>query len=120
MIAVLMTAGGSHLAVLQVTAWGTMLAFNVQSLNIEEAVDRTFSGDHPCEICKRIAKAADEERSPENAPFPSSQNLDLKLIAAEIPKLVPPDHERTLWTALHCNFGRLPENCPHGPPKELA
>ncbi len=120
MLAVLITAGGTHLAVLQITAWGTMLASNVQEFDLDDAVDRTFSGDFPCEICKRIALASEKDNAPESTPAPTVTVLDLKLMVAEIPQLVPPVHARAPWITDHLAATRLTGECPHGPPKRLV
>ena len=53
LIAVLLTSGG-HWAVLQSLAWANMLADGLRTLPLREAVQRTFDGAHPCEMCMRI------------------------------------------------------------------
>jgi hypothetical protein len=47
----------AHWALLQTVAWTTMLAGNLQSFSIHDALARTFDGQHPCPLCQAIAAA---------------------------------------------------------------
>ena len=42
-----------------------MLANNLQTQSFSEAVDRTFSGEYPCSLCKQISKAKNAEKKTE-------------------------------------------------------
>lgn len=48
---------GAHWALLQTVAWTTMLANNLQSGSLHDAMAKTFDGEHPCCLCKAIAAA---------------------------------------------------------------
>ena len=48
---------GAHWALLQTVAWTTMLASNLESGSIHDAMAKTFDGKHPCCMCKAIAAA---------------------------------------------------------------
>ena len=48
---------GAHWALLQTVAWTTMLASNLQSSSLHDALTKTFDGEHPCSLCKAIAAA---------------------------------------------------------------
>jgi len=48
---------GLHWAALQTVAWTTMLANNLCTQTVAEAVSETFDGAHPCPLCKAIAAA---------------------------------------------------------------
>lgn len=48
-----------------------MLADNLQTASVSEAVSKTFDGDHPCKLCKGIAEGKKSERK--------SDALDLKV-----------------------------------------
>jgi hypothetical protein len=56
---------GAHWALLQTVAWTTMLASNLQSHSISEAVADTFDGKHPCPLCRAIAAAKKSEKKSE-------------------------------------------------------
>jgi hypothetical protein len=58
---------GSHWAVLQSVAWTTMLADNLCTQSLTEAVTHTFDGKHPCCLCKAIAAAKKSEKKKEFA-----------------------------------------------------
>ena len=55
----------AHWALLQTVAWTTMLANNLHSGNIQQAMAKTFDGDHPCSLCKAIAAAKKSEQKKE-------------------------------------------------------
>ena len=51
-----------HWALLQTVAWTTMLADNLQTKSLHEAVTQTFDGNHPCNLCKAIVAAKNTEQ----------------------------------------------------------
>jgi hypothetical protein len=61
----LLCAIGAHWVVLQSVAWTTMLAQNLRNTSLSEAVERTFDGEHPCPLCKNIAKGKQAEKKSE-------------------------------------------------------
>jgi hypothetical protein len=68
LIAALLVATGGHWAVLQTVAWTNMLADNLQTGSLSEALIRTFDGKHPCTMCKQISAGKKSEKKTE---FPS-------------------------------------------------
>ena len=56
---------GAHWAALQTVAWTTMLANNLRTQSVSEAVSNTFDGEHPCPLCKAIAAAKKSEKKSE-------------------------------------------------------
>ena len=58
----LLAAIGGHWLLLQSVAWTTMLADNLRTSSLPQAVERTFDGRHPCAICKQIAKGKQAEK----------------------------------------------------------
>jgi hypothetical protein len=56
---------GAHWALLQSVAWTTMLADNLCTQPVKEAVTETFDGNHPCPICKAIAAGKQSEKKNE-------------------------------------------------------
>lgn len=57
LVAALVLTTGVQWAALQTVAWTTMLASNLRSDSLTQAVAKTFDGDHPCPLCKAIAAA---------------------------------------------------------------
>jgi len=51
--------------VLQSVAWTTMLADNLRTQSLTEAVTHTFDGEHPCCLCKAIAAGRKSEQKKE-------------------------------------------------------
>ena len=56
-VAALILATGAHWAALQTVAWTTMLANNLRTQTVSEAMANTFDGRHLCPLCKAIAAA---------------------------------------------------------------
>src|ERR1700733_4417161 len=53
---------GAHWVLLQTVAWTTMLANNLYTHSVKEAVTETFDGNHPCPLCKAIAAGKQSEK----------------------------------------------------------
>jgi hypothetical protein len=53
---------GAHWTLLQSVAWTTMLADNLCTQSVKEAVTETFDGRHPCPLCKAIAAGKQTEK----------------------------------------------------------
>ena len=53
---------GGHWAVLQSVAWAQMLRDYSKEATVAEAVEKTFSGDAPCSMCKKISEAQKKEQ----------------------------------------------------------
>ena len=56
---------GLHWTLLQVVAWTGMVISYSQEAPLAEAVVKTFDGNHPCSLCKEIAKAKHSEKKTE-------------------------------------------------------
>jgi hypothetical protein len=50
---------------LQSVAWTTMLADNLCTHSVKEAMTETFDGQHPCPLCKAIAAGKQSEKKTE-------------------------------------------------------
>src|SRR5271170_473995 len=85
---------GAHWAVLPTVAWTTMLADNLCTHSVKEAVTETFDGKHPCCLCKAIAAGKKSEKKTEfsfqsqKLEFPPVKN-DFVLIAPTQFQLLP-------------------------------
>ena len=57
----LFSIAGGHWAVLQSVAWVEMLHDYAQKTgSVAVAVEQTFDGAHPCELCREIATSKDK------------------------------------------------------------
>jgi hypothetical protein len=65
MVLALVLTTGAHWAALQTVAWTAMLANNLCTQSVTEAVSETFDGAHPCPLCKAIAAAKKSEKNSE-------------------------------------------------------
>jgi hypothetical protein len=106
-IIALVATTGLHWAALQTVAWTTMLAENLQSSSVHDAMTKTFDGQHPCCLCKAIAAA---KKSGQKAEFLlQSQKLEFPP-APEILILVAPTRFQLLPQA-----DTYAESLPHPP-----
>lgn len=56
---------GGPWAVLQTVAWTKMMVDYSRGASVAEAVAKTFDGEHPCSLCKKISKVRQgEQKSP--------------------------------------------------------
>ncbi len=62
MIVAVLSATGTHWLALQSVAWTAMLAQNLQTSSLQNALEHTFDGRHPCCLCKEIAKSKQSEK----------------------------------------------------------
>jgi hypothetical protein len=85
---------GAHWALLQTVAWTTMLADNLCTQSVKEAMTETFDGNHPCDLCKAIAAGKQSEKKTEfslqsqKLEFPPA-NENFALIAPSQFQLLP-------------------------------
>lgn len=100
LVALLGCAGG-HWMVLQSLAWTTMLVEYTHDGGVTRAVEKTFDGAHPCDLCKRIEKG----RQGEPRRDVSAAVSELILFHETTPRLVPP--------ALGFWWQRIPAGCAH-------
>lgn len=114
-IIALITAIGGHWAVLQTVAWSTMLANNLRESSLTEALEKTFDGDHPCQLCKHISAGKKAEKK-------SDFQVDLKKFeftnASEAFVFAAP---QTFWSQNESVFsGEALSYAPPLPPPRLA
>ena len=65
LILALLGATGGHWAVLQTVAWADMLAKNLLTESVSDAITKTFDGQHPCKMCKQISAGKKAEKQSE-------------------------------------------------------
>lgn len=57
----LIVSMGGHLVLFQTIAWGNMLVNFSSQGSLAEAVQKTFDGQHPCELCKAVKKTKEND-----------------------------------------------------------
>lgn len=65
LILALLGATGGHWVVLQTIAWADMLATNLQTESLSDAITKTFDGKSPCKMCKQISAGKSAEKKSE-------------------------------------------------------
>lgn len=61
-VVVLVCATGGHWAALQSAAWAGMIFSYSQTDSLSVALEKTFSGQHPCKLCKVVEEGKKSER----------------------------------------------------------
>ena len=80
---------GGHWALVQTLAWGTMMVNFSKQGSVREAVAKTFDGEHPCALCKKISKAKTERpMAPGTASF---MPKDFSFLAVQRVSLMAPE-----------------------------
>jgi hypothetical protein len=114
-IVTLVATTGAHWALLQSVAWTTMLADNLRTQSVTEAVTQTFDGDHPCSLCQAIAAGKKSEHKTEiSSP---SLKLEFPPLSAKIVLIAP----RYFQIFPSANFfaESLPQKPPLPPPRNF-
>lgn len=75
---------GGHWAVLQGVAWARMLVEYSPEAGFVQAVRKTFSGTAPCGLCKKIAAAKSQDKTPAGAPSTLRKTEVARPFTAEI------------------------------------
>ena len=116
MIVALVAATGGHWAVLQSVAWTTMLATNLRTGSFEEAVAKTFDGQHPCKLCDVVSAGKKSEKRTE---FPTLAKKLEFISARPVFVFVPPQDFRLL-PELEIFFRQSSSQPPVPPPRRAS
>jgi hypothetical protein len=106
---------GLHWMLLQTVAWTTMLADNLCTHSVKEAVTETFDDKHPCCLCKAIAAGKKTEQK--QAFTTQMQRLEFPPAAQNF-VLIAPTHFQFLPLANIFTFSFL-KRPPTPPPREV-
>jgi hypothetical protein len=68
---------GGHWAILQAVAWSQMLRDYSRDASLGVAVEKTFSGDYPCALCKRVAEG--QRRESQKTPLVKLEKKSVEL-----------------------------------------
>jgi hypothetical protein len=71
LIVTLMVSIGAHWGVLQVVAWAQMIKSYSAEKGLVQGIEETFNGEHPCEMCHKIAEG--KKNTDEQAPLPQDR-----------------------------------------------
>ena len=115
LILALLGATGGHWAVLQTIAWADMLAKNLQTESVGEAITKTFDGAHPCKMCKQISAGKKAEKKADLTL--QIKKLEFVSIRPAWLILAPQEFQTVPETAL--NFESIPHRPSVPPPRPL-
>lgn len=80
---------GGHWAALQSIAWTGMVWNYSQEAGLLGGLEKTFSGEAPCHLCKTIGEARESERQDKNADRSNPETLKAALTCrAELPPIL--------------------------------
>jgi len=113
LIITLVTITGLNWSLLQTVAWTSMLANNLRTKSLGEAVARTFDGQYPCPLCRAIAEAKKSEKK--SAILSASQKLEFPPLTGGL-ALMPPPHS-FLDPQTHSPAGLVRQKPPLPPPR---
>jgi hypothetical protein len=85
---------GGPWAVLQTIAWAKMVVEYSRDTSVGEALSKTFDGEHPCGMCKKISKVRSEERKSPALVFQIKK--DGPFISLKSVGLTPPMETKTI------------------------
>ena len=75
----LFSIAGGHWGVLQTVAWAEMLRdYSQRGDSIAMAVEQTFDGNHPCELCREIQTAKSQENKSDSIPSKAKDDAKVK------------------------------------------
>jgi hypothetical protein len=66
---------GGHWLALQSLAWTTMLVSNARHNSLTQAVEKTFDGAHPCDLCHAVMAGKKSEKNSEMLPLIAKLDL---------------------------------------------
>jgi hypothetical protein len=84
MAVALFAIGGGHWAVLQTVAWAEMLRdYTQRTGSVAVAVEQTFDGRYPCDLCREIATAKAKEHQESPAAPGAQEDVKAKALVAD-------------------------------------
>ena len=121
MVAIIGGAGGLHLLLLQVIAWSGMFVSNIGEHDLAEAVDRTFNGEYPCELCERVQEAVEGSRERDDEAPAGRGGDEFRIHLLEVGRVcvVHPGGDRSPWLSPAMDADIRP-NRPAVPPPRIA
>lgn len=108
---------GLQWAVLQGVAWTGMLISYARDASLIEAVAKTFDGDHPCPLCKAVAKGQQQEQKQTQLQPPAKK---FEAVLVTLIHIVPPIGEAIDYPASLASATQRAQAPPWNPPKEAA
>ena len=104
LVGVLAWNSGLPQGILQTIAWGKMISSYSEQSGLEEGLRKTFDGQHPCNLCERIAQSRPDS-TPTHlavAPIPPA---DLLWVLETFTARILPSEQNPLFFSVTCLIG---------------
>ena len=109
-----------HLGIAQYAAWATMIYdYQASEGSLSKAVEMTFDGEHPCDLCHVVRRGMDSEAQEDEAVLPNTQ---IKLLLTDRKGITVEAADLSYLLSLN-NFEFIPEtyiDIPEPPPREVC
>ena len=106
---------GAHWGILQTVAWIGMAVSYSQDAPLKEALQKTFDGHHPCQLCKAVTQGKKSEQR--HAVFKLETKLDLVCVSERLTLQLAP---QVSLPSVDCDSGPTRTEPPRSPPPRLA
>jgi hypothetical protein len=114
-VAALASSIGLHWAIFQSVAWMGMVVNYAYEGGIGDALTKTFDGNHPCALCKEIARSKQSQKRSE--PAPAAKKFELFSQSIPFVFVPPPYCWETQWP--NNSMRSLVRTPPAPPPRQL-
>jgi len=111
-------ASGAQWDAVQVFAWGRMFASHARAMPLVQALSQTFDGE-PCPICRLVATARRQERSPSDAPVQKTGIKTVLFFQTISPMQLEPPHP-VMWRPDETSLVTVERSRPPLPPPRMA
>jgi len=110
-------AAGAQWDLVQVFAWGRMMAGHAKTMPLSQAVTKTFDGEM-CGICRMVAHARKQERSRSDCPEMKMEAKVLLFFQA-VPRVVVAPPRSTAWRPSEAAAVTAGRSAPPVPPPRV-
>jgi len=111
-------ATGAQWDLLQMFAWGRMMAGHAQTMPLSRAVAKTFDGEM-CAVCRMVADAKKQDRARSAVPEPKGAGR-IFLFFQAAPKIAIEPPGSTAWRPGEATVASATRSAPPSPPPRLA
>ncbi|MGZ0656896.1 hypothetical protein ACWPKS_14915 [Coraliomargarita sp. W4R72] len=105
------------LALLQLGAWGWMLASYSQESSLEQAIVETFGNERPCDLCLVIDAVEETESTSDTAQLTENKDIKLMLGLSRAIKVIAPTQAYEPKAAIVCEPENALLSVPTPPPR---
>ena len=105
------------LALLQLGAWGWMLASYSQQSSLEQAIVETFGDERPCDLCRVIDAVEETNATKDTARRSDSKDIKLMLGLSRAIEVIVPTQAYAPKAAIVCKPENAQQRVPTPPPR---